>query len=299
MDAALFHDPRRRTITLADGEMSALDFGDAARPVDVVFLHANGFNAMTYRSILGPLSLSMRILACDLRGHGASRLPTEPGPRRTWDLFRDDVLAVMRDLGPGPVVLAGHSLGATVALLAAEAEPARVRALTLFDPVILSPLGAFYARLPWAAGGGWLRRLPLAKAAARRRATFDSAAQAFRSYAGRGAFKTWPEIMVADYLAGGLRERSDGSVELACAPAWEAANFAAQAHRPRRALRRLRMPIAIYRAERRSTCRIGSAAGLVRTNPALSIVTVPGTSHFLPMERPDVIRDTLLNAVGE
>src|SRR5579875_3441678 len=72
MDAALFQEPRRRMIPLKDGEMAALDFGDASRPVDVVFLHANGFNAMTYRSILAPLSLSLRIVALDQRGHGLS-----------------------------------------------------------------------------------------------------------------------------------------------------------------------------------------------------------------------------------
>src|SRR4051812_28028989 len=129
MDAALVHQPRRRMIRLRDGEMAALEFGDAARPLDVVFLHANGFNAATYRSVLAPLSLSMRILACDLRGHGASRLPADPAPRRTWNVFRDDLLALMEALDAPPLVLAGHSMGAVAALMAAERAPARVRNL--------------------------------------------------------------------------------------------------------------------------------------------------------------------------
>ena len=81
MDAALFREPRRRMIPLADGEMAALEFGDAGRPLDVVFLHANGLNALTYRSLLGPLSLGLRVLAPDLRGHGDSRLPADPKGR--------------------------------------------------------------------------------------------------------------------------------------------------------------------------------------------------------------------------
>ena len=36
--------------------MSLLDFGDPKRPVDLVFIHANGFNALTYRTLLAPLS---------------------------------------------------------------------------------------------------------------------------------------------------------------------------------------------------------------------------------------------------
>ncbi|HYG26868.1 MAG TPA: alpha/beta hydrolase, partial [Caulobacteraceae bacterium] len=78
MDAAVFHEPRRRFIAIESragaGEMSALDFGPADRPFDIVFLHANGFNALTYRSLLGPLSAGLRILAVDQRGHGESRL---------------------------------------------------------------------------------------------------------------------------------------------------------------------------------------------------------------------------------
>jgi pimeloyl-ACP methyl ester carboxylesterase len=204
-------------------------------------------------------------------------------------VFRDDVVDALAALdGPAPV-LAGHSMGATVALMAAAAAPARCRGLALFEPVILSPFAAVMSRAPWTAGRGW-RRLPIARAAARRRAVFADAAEAFEGYRGRGAFKDWPEIMLADYLAGGLRDRGDGTVELACEPAWEAANFAAQDNGSRRALRRLRAPAAIYRAERGSTCAL-------RRSPFARVATVPGTGHFLPMERPGLFRDALLDAV--
>jgi len=296
MDAALFQEPRRRMIRLRDGEMAALDFGDAARPVDVVFAHANGFNAMTYRSILGPLSLSLRIIAMDQRGHGASRLPAEPEGRRSWTDLRDDLLALLETLGDGPVILAGHSMGATTSLLAAHARPDRVRALVLFDPVVLPRwTSALMHRLPRLATRIY-GRMPLTQGALRRRAVFDSFGAAFHAYRGRGAFRTWPEIMLADYVAGGFREREDGSVELNCTPAWEASNFAAQGNDTWRALNRTSLPIDIYQSAVQSACRIGAAANLRRKNPRLHVHTVPQTSHFLPMERPDLVRDALLNA---
>ncbi len=296
MDAALFQEPRRRMIRLRDGEMAALDFGDAARPVDVVFAHANGFNAMTYRSILGPLSLSLRIVAIDQRGHGASRMPADPKGRRSWSDLRDDLLALLETLGDGPVILAGHSMGATTSLLAAQAQPDRVRALVLFDPVV-SPrwTSAILRRTPWLAA--WIYgRMPLTQGALRRRSVFDSFGAAFRAYRGRGAFRTWPEIMLADYVAGGFREREDGSVELSCAPAWEASNFVAQGNDTWRALDRVQAPIDIYQSGVQSACRLGAVASLQRRNPRLRVRTVPQTTHFLPMERPDLVRDALLNA---
>jgi pimeloyl-ACP methyl ester carboxylesterase len=297
MDAALFQEPRRRMIPLKDGEMAALDFGDASRPVDVVFLHANGFNAMTYRSILAPLSLSLRIVALDQRGHGLSRLPADPRGRRSWADFRDDLLAALQALGGGPMVLSGHSMGATVALLAAGDRPEAAKSLVLFEPVILSRWASFYARAPWASGA-LRRRMTLARNAERRRRIFDSAAEAFASYRGRGAFKTWPETMLADYVSAGFRTRPDGCVELACPPAWEASNYAAQANNPWAAFRKLEAPVSVYRGEHHSTCRLGSGPRVGGRGGELQLYTVAGTSHFLPMERPDVVRDALLDAAG-
>ncbi len=60
--------PTVRTIALpgrSPGSMGFFDFGPDDRPVDVVFLHANGFNALTYRHVLAPLATHFRILAID------------------------------------------------------------------------------------------------------------------------------------------------------------------------------------------------------------------------------------------
>ena len=69
MDAIRLSPPRRLTLPVVNrwgaGEMSVLDFGDPERPVDLVFVHANGFNAMTYRTLLAPLSGTLRIWAPD------------------------------------------------------------------------------------------------------------------------------------------------------------------------------------------------------------------------------------------
>ena len=294
MDAAVFGEPRRRMIRLPDGEMAALDFGVEARPVDVVFLHANGFNALTYRSILAPLSATLRILAVDQRGHGASRLPADPARLSSWKLYRDDLLALLSTLDGPPPILAGHSMGGTVSLLAAGKRPETARGLVLFDPVVIPRLAALGAQLPWAARKIG-RRMPMAESAQRRRAVFDSHEAAFAAYKGRGAFKTWTDVQLADYVASGFRSRPEGGVELTCAPSWEAASFAGHAHDPWRALSRVRSPVMVFKAERGSTCR-ASPEALKRTNRQVKVSVVQGSTHFLPMERPDLVREALLDA---
>jgi pimeloyl-ACP methyl ester carboxylesterase len=288
--------PRRRTLRLRDGEASALEFGDPDRPLDVIFSHANGFNALTYRSILQPLATEMRILAVDQRGHGESRLPADAQAyRRSWGIQRRDLVEVIdREARGAPVVLAGHSMGAIVSLLAAERREERVRSVVMFEPVLLPYRASLYARLPWVSGLLW-KQLPMAIAARKRRSNFDRAELALASYRGRGAFRTWPDETLQDYVEGGLRPTADG-FELACSPEWEAANYAAQANDSWGAMRRLKWPMTVFLAERDSSC-FATPADLTRRNPLLKVIPVPGTTHFLPMERPDVVQAALRGAV--
>ena len=287
--------PRRRRFTIrgrgAEGELAALDFGDPGRPIDVVFLHANGFNAMTYRSVLAPLAdlasgEGLRILAVDQQGHGLSPRRTPAAGRNDWLDLRDDLLGLLEVLGGGPVVLAGHSMGGTVSIFAAAERPDRVSALALFDPVIVSK----EARA--AAADGKFDNL-LAAGADRRRAVYPDREVVFKSYQGRGAFRTWPDQALIDYLADGFRDRPDGEVELACSPQWEAAGFRAHGHDTWAAMRQVAAPVRILRAETASTCHLETPEAFNPDNHDVTVRTIPGTTHFLPIERPDLVRETL------
>ena len=287
-------DFRRRRFTIetpeGKGELAAIEMGDAARPIDIVFMHANGFNALTYRNTLAPLADRLRILAVDQQGHGLSpqRVPSES--RTSWLGYRDDLVALLDQLDGQPVILAGHSMGGAVSVMAAAERPGQVKALALFDPVIMSK--EMMARVI-ATKAEALADMPLAAGARRRRAIFPSRAAVIESFSGRGAFKTWPDQALADYVKDGFREREDGQVELTCAPDWEAANFIGQAHDVWAPLHSLRVPVTIRRAEIASTCSVESSDDFTADNPAFSLETIPGTTHFLPIERPDVVREVL------
>jgi pimeloyl-ACP methyl ester carboxylesterase len=266
------------------GEMAALEFGPRDQPVDIVFSHANGFNGRTYRTVLAPLAATLRILALDLRGHGATTLPAVIQGRRGWLEFRDDLLALLAAACEAPAVLAGHSMGGTSSLLAAAAEPGRVRALALFDPVIF----------PAEAQGAATAESPLVAGALRRRASFPSRQAVLEAYRGRGAFRTWSEAQLVDYIEAGFGDTPQGEVTLTCTPEWEASNFRTHNYDPWAAFAESRCPIRVLRAEEASTFRLeGREAELARLGGRGAIETVPGTTHFLPLERPDLVRATL------
>jgi pimeloyl-ACP methyl ester carboxylesterase len=271
--------------------LAVLEFGPADRPYDLLFLHANGFNALTYRRVLAPLADRYRILAADQRGHGATTLPTVTEGRDGWGDFRDDFLALLEILDVRDAVLAGHSMGGTTCLGAAARTSGRARNLVLFDPVILSPEGLALAK----AGG--MPHSPLIDGARRRRGEFPTRQAVIETYRQRRAFATWSDDMLVDYVEDGFRDLPGGGVRLACEPAWEASTYEAQDNDPWADFAAVRAPIAILKAEIESTCRIDAAEARFTAERGVQIETVPRTSHFLPMERPELATERLALAL--
>src|SRR5262245_30413900 len=89
-----------------------LDWGGDGSPA-VVLVHGLAGNALTWAPVARRLIARRRTVAMDLRGHGLSDAPTEPG---SYDLsvLAGDVVAVVEgsDVDDAAVVLAGHGFGA-------------------------------------------------------------------------------------------------------------------------------------------------------------------------------------------
>ena len=252
-------------------------------------MHATGFNALTYRLLIAPMP-EVRVLVVDQRGHGFTTLPTPSENLRNWFEFRDDLLAFLTLLDLRRVVLSGHSMGGTVSLFTAVEAPERVSRLILLDPVVPPrDRRIFPGDAP----------LPISAAAARRRAGYPDRQTAIAAYTGRGAFKTWPGEILADYVDGGFVDLPTGEVTLACRPQWEAATFAAQDHDAWEAFHQSVCPIRILRAESESTCGVNESSSELTSDDRISIETVPGTSHFVPMERQELCRAALMSAIAQ
>ena len=274
--------------------MAGIAFGAEKPTPDIVFLHATGFNAHTYRALLEPLGERLSVLALDARGHGLTTLPARMWGYTSWRRHRDDLIAVLEHF-TAPVTLAGHSMGATVSLLTAGKRTDMVAGLALIEPVILNASGYASFQLPGAPL--WMRMsMPLARGAAARRARFESREAAVAALTGRGVFKAFPEEVIADYVADGLIEDGKGGFKLACAPKYEAATYCAQRHDPWEALRRVTDPMVLLRAEHNSTISEAAMHRVAAIKPDARVATVEGAGHMLPMERPDRARAAIETA---
>lgn len=275
--------------------MAGIAFGAATPNPDVVFMHATGFNAMTYRTLLAPLGEKFHVLALDARGHGRTELPATTWGYTSWTRHRDDLIAVLEHFS-APVTLAGHSMGATVSLLTAGKRTDLVCGLALLEPVILPAAMYAFSQLPF---GPYLQRqsMLLAKGARKRRNAFASRQEAVAALTGRGVFKTFPPDVIADYVEDGVVEDGKGGFRLACAPKFEAATYCAQRHDPWGALRKVTDPLVLLRAEKHSTCSEAAMHRMAAIKADARIATVEGAGHMLPMERPDRARTAIETAL--
>ncbi|TWS94444.1 alpha/beta fold hydrolase [Reyranella sp. CPCC 100927] len=287
---------RRLTVAFAEGQTTAIAFG-AEGPPDLVFLHATGFNALTYRSLLEPLGQRFRIIALDQRGHGRCPLAARPEALSSWTAYVRDFLTASSSLwgGAPPPVIAGHSMGGAVALMAAARQPGLADRLVLFDPV-MPPDGLRLQLLRWLPQSQRIARLPIAAGAQRRRDRFPSRAAARDSYRARGAFATWQAAFLNDYVEDGFADTETGDVRLTCTPQWEAATFAGVRGGVAAALKAIACPVEILLAARGSAVRVKTEQ-LRLFKADLRTETVSGSSHFLPMEVPTMARDRLERAL--
>ena len=103
----------------------------------VVLLHGLFGQARNFGQIQRALAQRWRVVALDLRNHGAS----PHGPDMRYATMAEDVLETLAALGALPAALIGHSMGGKVAMRAALLQPDAVERLLVADiaPVVYRP----------------------------------------------------------------------------------------------------------------------------------------------------------------
>ncbi|MBC2878975.1 MULTISPECIES: alpha/beta fold hydrolase [Streptomyces] len=115
------------TATLSHGEATVAYDRTGSGP-GLVLVHGTGATKEQWQPLTGAVADRFTVVAPDLSGSGATT--DHGGPLTVADLA-DEVLAAADDAGLATFHLAGHSLGAVVAVHLAATHPGRVRSLAL------------------------------------------------------------------------------------------------------------------------------------------------------------------------
>lgn len=129
--------------------LSVIDISPEYPSSTMLFIHGFGGAALQWRYQLNQFSLSNRVIAVDLRGHGQS---DKPNSRYSMSETQDDLHALLLALGINqPIILVGHSFGGAVAATYAANNPRRVQNLVLVASAVTFKLHTLYRaafRLP-------------------------------------------------------------------------------------------------------------------------------------------------------
>lgn len=115
----------------ADGAVLAYEDRGAGLPA-VLFVHGWQAEHSVWRETIEALGPEVQTIAVDLRGGGESRYAAGPF---ALERFAADLRDLVEFLHAGPVVVAGHSMGGTVALRFAIDARELTRGLVLISPV--------------------------------------------------------------------------------------------------------------------------------------------------------------------
>lgn len=254
----------------------------------LLFAHATGFCSTVWRPVAAALADRFSCWALDFRGHGRSTAPADGD--FDWHGTADDVLAVIDAVGADrPWYGVGHSMGGAALLLAEQRRPGTFAAAWVYEPIVFPgppPPGADHGN-------------PLAEAARRRRATFDSREAAYENYASKPPMRSFDPRALAGYVERGLVDQADGTVRLACAPDHEAAVYEMGAvHSAWERLDEVRCPVTVAVGDTAVSGPASFAAPIAARLGAGVLEPHPTLGHFGPLEAPDVIAAAIVESLS-
>ena len=272
-------EPRSQFIDVDGVKLHVANWGGAGP--DVLLVHANGFLGWVYRELIRHLVDAYHVYTLDLRGQGDSDKPVL-GDSHWQDMARD-VAAVISALQLQNFYGLGHSGGAVLLADYAATHPGRVQGLALLEPVSFPHEPPFLERMS-------ATNHPLVEQTLRRREVWDSRQQLFDAYRTKAAFSGWQHEVLWDYINHGTVDLPTGQIRLKCPVKVEAHVFAqSPLVGTYSQLDRVDCPTLVLRGEQTDPPLFLVAEKVAQKIPQGRLVTVPGTSHFLPMEKPQDI----------
>ena len=270
--------------------------GDSVSEQTVLFVHGLACHARCWDETLRLLGRSCSSVCIELRGHGRSE---KRGPY-VWGQFGSDLCKFIQELDLVSIIGVGHSMGGHLLLQAASVLTNRFDSLVLLEPAVFHPRAYAEAKTTK------IFNAPTEHPFARRKAVWNSPDEWIEAIRDRSPFKRWKPEVLRDHCQHGLEPTDLGQYQLCCPPEVEAETFLncmdTNIH-PMLSL--VDMPVTVVRAK--------TAPGFKHPFDNIHSVTWPdladslpqGTdkyrsdlSHFVPMQRPDVVAGEIRDVLG-
>jgi pimeloyl-ACP methyl ester carboxylesterase len=251
-------------------------FREAGDGPGVVCFHANASTSGQWRGLMESLASRYRVLAPDLYGSGKSPQWHSDRVIRLRDEL--DLVEPVLERAGSPLFLVGHSYGAAVALVAALADPRRVRAMALYEPTLFSLIDA---EKPAPNDADGIRSCVTDVSAALDAGNSDAAAERFIDYWSHpGAWQRTP-VEHKPHIAASVTNIRRSAHALFAEPT------------PLRAFRALDIPV-LYMVGKHSTASaLGVARLLTAALPRVELVEFEKLGHMGPVTHPNAVNEAI------
>ncbi|MBK1711430.1 alpha/beta hydrolase [Rubrivivax gelatinosus] len=261
----------------------------ATQQFPIVFSHANGFPAGTYRVLFEHWRAAGReVLAVPRYGHDP-RYPVTGN----WPHIRQQLLDFVEQAAPGRRVhFVGHSLGGYLSLMAACKRPDSAAGVVMLDSPVLAGWRAHSVQV--AKATRLIGRISPGKVSQARRQHWPTAEATLQHFAQKSVFARWDPRVLADYVASGTEPDPAGGVRLAFHRDVETRFYNTLPHHLGELVRRHppRCPVAFVGGTVSAEVRqVGMAA--TRAVCRGQVEWIAG-SHLVPMEQPIAVADAVL-----
>ena len=258
----------------------------------IVFSHANGFPAGTYRLLFEAWRAAGHAV------HAIERFGHDPAYPVTsnWPKLRDQLIHFAERELKQPAVFVGHSLGGLLSLLAVCKRPDLAAGLVMIDSPVITGWRAHSLQVVKATG--LVRRVSPGRVSSRRRHEWPDRATVQAHFAAKAAFARWDPVVLADYVRCGFDEH-DGRIELGFQREIETRIYDTLPHHVGGLLKRhpLHCPVGFIGGRQSAELRqAGVAATRALAGPRFRWVE---GSHLFPMERPTETAADVLALIGE
>jgi lipase len=259
---------------IGDAELSYLLYEGGGPPL--ILLHATGFQPWLWHPLARELARSFRVLAPSFCDHRQTD-PNNGG--LSWVTLAEDTVRLCEALNLKRPFLVGHSMGATVLMLAHALCGLPAAGMVLIEPILL-PAELYQLQLT-------LEQHPLASMAFKRTNFWQDRDEARAYLHSRALFQGWDWEMVELYLSHGMVETKNGGLQLACSPQREAALFMGGVRfDPWPWLPKVSCPVLLLEGEK------SERRGMIDFNRIRSLLPIcdhrliEQAGHMIPMERP-------------
>ncbi len=122
------------TTTLNGAQIAYTITGSGSQTIFLI--HGYPLNGNLFANQRQALGASYRVITMDIRGFGRSVSPDDQG---SIDIYANDALALLNQLGISKAIIGGHSLGGAVVVKLYELAPALFSGLILNDAAVFPP----------------------------------------------------------------------------------------------------------------------------------------------------------------